>query len=67
MSRLNELIDVLSDEKLQARSSQARRTHICKICQRPALEFKSAFSKLEYELSTICEDCQKYYYSFPDD
>lgn len=62
MGRLRELIDVLSDQNVQARTFRAKRTRICKICQKPAVVFESPFSRKEYQLSTICESCQKYYY-----
>jgi hypothetical protein len=65
MDRLSELIAVLSDRKVQARTLHAKLTHICKICKRPAIAFKNGFSEYEYGLSTICEDCQIYFYESP--
>lgn len=66
MGRLRELIDVLSDRKVQARTFMAKRAHVCKICQKPAVTFKTSLAKKEYQLSTICESCQKYYYRWID-
>ena len=67
MCRLQELIEILSDENVQVRTYEAKRLHICKICKRPAVEFETSFSKFEYRLSTICEACQNYYYDCGDD
>ena len=66
MGRLRELIEVLSDQDVQARTYLAKRTRVCKICQRPADVFESPSSRVEYQLSTICESCQKYYYYHSD-
>lgn len=66
MGGLRELIDVLSDREVQARTFMAKRAHVCKICQKPAVNFKTSLAKKEYQLSTICESCQKYYYRWID-
>lgn len=66
MNRLMELIDVLSDKSVQARRNLAKRSHVCKICQKPAVKFESATAELQYEISGICEDCQDYYFTLPD-
>jgi hypothetical protein len=62
MDKLRELIDVLSDKRVQARTVQARQQRICKICQNPVDTFETDISREEYRLSTICETCQRYYY-----
>ncbi len=66
MDKLRELIDVLSDEAVQARTFQARRKRICKICQNPAETFESDFFEMEYRISAICETCQRYFYMTGD-
>jgi hypothetical protein len=66
MDRLHELISVLSDREVQARTFYARHICICKICQKPAKTFKSPFSEHEYRLSAICEECQNYFSIIPD-
>lgn len=66
MGRLQELIEVLSDQNVQARTFHAKRTRVCKICQKSAEVFDSPSSRVEYQLSTICESCQKYYYNVSD-
>ena len=62
MSRLQELIEILSDKKVEGRALAARASNTCKICGGPAIAFGSRQTKSEYEISTICEKCQKYYY-----
>jgi hypothetical protein len=62
MNRLQDLIDTLSDEQVILRGYQARRTGICKICSQPANSFRTPFSELEYQISSICQQCQDYYY-----
>jgi len=62
MDRLSELIAILSDRGLQARTFHAKLFSICKICEKPADSFENSFSEYEYGLSTICEKCQHYFY-----
>lgn len=61
MGKLRELIDALSDKKVQARTHRARQDQTCKICQNPVGSFETPFSEYEYRLSTICEACQRYF------
>jgi len=67
MEKLRELIDVLSDRNVQARTGESRRMRICKICQNPAETFETDLFELEYRISTICEACQRYYLMYPMD
>jgi hypothetical protein len=62
MDRISELIGVLSDEAVIARSFHARHERTCKICGKPATSFRTPFSELEYSLSSICQTCQDYYF-----
>lgn len=62
MDRIQELIDVLSEERVQELSLASKKSHICKICGKPAHRFYSAAAKFEFLVSRICEDCQQYYY-----
>jgi len=66
MDRLHELIAILSDKQVMDRTFQARQEQICKICQKPVAAFTNTFSEYEYSLSTICEDCQKYFGIIPN-
>ncbi|BBO78379.1 hypothetical protein DSCW_57960 [Desulfosarcina widdelii] len=62
MDRLGELIGALSDDAVVARSVCAKTEGTCKLCGRPATFFRTQFSKLEYNLSSICQACQDYYF-----
>lgn len=62
MVRLHELIEILSDQKVEERALAAKSNQICKICGGPAMAFGSGLTKIEYEISTICEKCQEYFY-----
>jgi hypothetical protein len=62
MNRIQELIGVLGDEAVVARSFDAKRDRTCKICGQPAGPFRTPLSELEYKLSSICQSCQDYYF-----
>lgn len=62
MSRIQELINKLSDSDIQTRGLTAKHRQTCKICGGPATEFRSSLTKMEYGISAICEKCQEYYY-----
>lgn len=62
MDRIGELIRVLDEDAVLARSFSARGTRTCKICGKPADAFRTSFSALEYSISCICQACQDYYY-----
>ncbi|MCP3873075.1 MAG: hypothetical protein GY699_07975 [Desulfobacteraceae bacterium] len=64
MDKLRELIEILSNEEVQARTLSARANQECKICGNPADTFHNLLAKIEYDLSIICEDCQQYYYLY---
>ena len=36
----------------------AEKQQICAICKGPAVEFRDALSKREYQISTLCQKCQ---------
>lgn len=62
MVRLQELIEILSDQNVEDRAHSARYNKSCKICGGPAQAFGSILTKMEYEISSICEKCQQYFY-----
>lgn len=62
MDRIQELINVLSDNEVVLRSYTAKSNQLCKICGKHAGSFRSPFSELEYRISAICQACQDYYY-----
>jgi hypothetical protein len=61
VDRIEELIDVLSDQAVISRSYSAKLNRTCKICGKPARSFRTPFSKLEYSISSICQACQDYF------
>ena len=67
MVRLQELIETLSDQNVKDRIIAAKDNRTCKICGRPAEAFGSILTKIEYEISLICEKCQEYFYLNEDD
>ena len=62
MDRIQELIRVLSEEKVSYREELAKASHFCKICGDPATSFTSPRYELEYSISSICQLCQEYYF-----
>jgi len=62
MTRIQELISVLSDKDVIARTSTAKAKQHCKICGKPANYFRTPQSELEYSISAICQSCQDYYF-----
>lgn len=66
MDRIQELIGVLADEGVVARSFVAKRDRTCKICGKLAVAFRTPLSELEYSISSICQACQDYYFLFHD-
>ena len=62
MDRIRELIGVLGDEAVIARSFSAKRDQTCKICGQAADYFRTPFAELEYSISSICQVCQDYFF-----
>jgi CRISPR/Cas system-associated protein Cas10 (large subunit of type III CRISPR-Cas system) len=62
MDKIQEFIEILSDKHIENRTNYAKSSQTCKICGMPADKFLSASSEFEYAVSTICEECQVYYY-----
>ena len=61
MSRLEQLIDVLSHPGYSSRYRSAKSSRTCLICASAAREFSDAWAKLEYEVSALCQGCQEEY------
>jgi hypothetical protein len=66
MNRIQELIGVLADEAVIARSFNAKRDRTCKICGQSADHFRTPFAELEYSISSICQACQDYFFISSD-
>jgi hypothetical protein len=62
VQRIRELIQVLAEEDIIARTETARAHHACKLCGKPAVLFNDPLAELEYRISSICQSCQDYYY-----
>ena len=62
MTRLNELIEILSKPAVNERYSHAKATKTCKICGGSATRFRDDVSSCEYTISAICQSCQDIYF-----
>ena len=62
MTRLNELIAILSMPAVNERYSHAKATKTCKICEGLATRFRDDVSSCEYAISAICQSCQDIYF-----
>jgi hypothetical protein len=62
MNRINELIELLRRESVRSGRQGARRAGRCKLCGEPATEFRRAVSRIEYDISAICQKCQDRYF-----
>ncbi len=62
MDKVKELIQLLGAKDVIARTSMAKAHGICKICGEPALFFRTPRAELEYNISSICQSCQDYYF-----
>jgi hypothetical protein len=58
MENLQELIGVLAQPEVVARTASARAHRLCKICGNQATAFRTPRAELEYSISTICQNCQ---------
>lgn len=62
MDKVRELMDVLAQPEVVARTAIAKAHHTCKICNRKAICFRTPRAELEYAISTICQTCQDYFF-----
>ncbi|MGD8703183.1 MAG: hypothetical protein PVG51_12820 [Desulfosarcina sp.] len=65
MDKVQELINVLGEKEVIARATIAKERRSCKICEQPAVGFRSPRAELEYSISSICQACQDYYFPKP--
>jgi len=63
MSKVQELLEIISKPSHSQNYIAAMASNSCVICSKPAGEFRSALVKLEYECSGICQLCQDVYFS----
>jgi len=61
ISRVDELISILSKKDYKQAYARAKAEKKCIICGKKALKFKSSSAEFEYNNSAICESCQSEY------
>jgi len=61
VSRLEQLIDILSHPGYDSRYRSAKSSRTCVICASAAREFADKWAKFEYEISALCQSCQEEY------
>ena len=62
MSNIQELLTLITDKDYTIRKNMAMTKGICISCGSKADHFTDASTKLEYEISGLCEACQEKYY-----
>ncbi len=62
MSKIQELMILITDKDYTIRKNMAMTKGICISCGRKADKFSDVSMKLEFEISGLCEDCQKKYF-----
>ncbi len=62
MPRVQELIEILSSPTHNLGYNNAKAANTCIICMKPAVVFRNALARLEYECSGICQRCQDIYF-----
>jgi hypothetical protein len=61
ISKIDELIIILSKKNYKHLYTRAKTKEICIICGQKALSFTNSIAKFEYNISAICESCQSDY------
>ena len=63
MIRAKELLEVLSDPTYKVSYANAKATGTCIKCKKPAKSYRNPSTKLEYEVSGLCQSCQDYFFN----
>ena len=50
--------DLAAAMRMTARIPQAKKDNICNLCGEQILSFKDEKSRIEYEISALCQSCQ---------
>jgi hypothetical protein len=58
MEKLQELLECLSANNYQTNYAIAKSNYSCIMCGRPVGKFRDAATKLEYDISALCQQCQ---------
>ncbi|MFC1821269.1 hypothetical protein ACFL9T_01065 [Thermodesulfobacteriota bacterium] len=61
MTKLQQLLNVLSEPSYEASYAIAKANGKCIMCGNGANGFRDASSKLEYSISALCQKCQDEY------
>lgn len=56
------LMDIFNRGDYQSLYFKAKRTRTCLVCGRQAQAFRCQSSRLEYDISALCEHCQDTYF-----
>ena len=56
------LMDIFNREDYQSLYFKAKRTRTCLVCGKQARAFRCQSSRLEYDVSALCEQCQDKYF-----
>ena len=59
MKNIQKLIESLSDPSYSDKYTIAKNSQTCVLCGKQANEFSSLLVRFEYNISAICEMCQK--------
>ena len=63
MELIEQLINALSQPTYEKAYEKAKSNGTCILCKQPAACFQTASTKFEYDISAICEDCQRHYFN----
>lgn len=58
MEKFYELLECLSSNDYQVNYTMAKSNFTCIMCGRQPGKFKDAATRLEYDISALCQDCQ---------
>jgi superfamily II helicase len=61
MTKVDELIHILSRHDHAKAFTKAKSKRVCVICGQKALSFKTIMAQFEYNNSAICQSCQVEY------
>ena len=58
MEKFHELLECLSSNDYQANYTIAKSNYSCIMCGLEVSEFRDAATRLEYDISALCQGCQ---------
>ena len=58
MGKIRELLECLSSNDYQVNYTMAKSNFTCIMCGGQAGEFRDAATRLEYDISALCQGCQ---------